>query len=576
MWWRKLIGLSLNCLLCQNLAWADEKAAQTWIQTEFQPSTLTQTQQMREMQWFIEAAASLKKRGLQKIKVVSEIIPTHEYEARVLARAFKEITGIAVEHQLISEGELVERLALAMQKGKSDYDAWVSDSDLIGTHYRSGAIEALSDYMKQAGKPYTNPGIDLPDFIGLSFTTAPDGKLYQLPDQQFANLYWFRADWFARADLQQRFRQKFGYELGVPLNWSAYEDIAEFFSNDVLELDGRRVYGHMDYGKNDPSLGWRFTDAWLSMAGAADKGLPNGLPVDEWGLRVASDRCTVVAASVARGGAINSPAAVYALSKYLEWLQKYAPAEARQMNFNQAGPVPGQGQIAQQIFWYTAFTANLLNSDLSVVDKQGKPKWRMAPSPYGAYWKPGMQNGYQDVGAWTFFKSGDELAKAAAWLYAQFVTSKTISLRKSVVGLTFIRESDIRHSYFTQHADRYGGLIEFYRSPARYAWTPTGANVPNYPALAKLWWPNIGAALDGKLTPQQALDQLALQMESALEQMAKSGMRHCPPKLNPPVPGKKYLSSKGSPWQKLGQEKPLGETISYEKLLQAWREGRVR
>jgi hypothetical protein len=34
------------------------------------------------------------------------------------------------------------------------------------------------------------------DFIGKSFTTAPDGKLYQLPDQQFANLYWFRYDWF--------------------------------------------------------------------------------------------------------------------------------------------------------------------------------------------------------------------------------------------------------------------------------------------------------------------------------------------------------------------------------------------
>jgi len=31
---------------------------------------------------------------------------------------------------------------------------------------------------------------------------------------------------------------------------------------------------HMDYGKKDPSLGWRFTDAWLSMAGNGDKGLP--------------------------------------------------------------------------------------------------------------------------------------------------------------------------------------------------------------------------------------------------------------------------------------------------------------
>jgi glycerol transport system substrate-binding protein len=56
----------------------------------------------------------------------------------------------------------------------------------------------LTDYMAGKGKEYTNPGLDLKDFIGTSFTTAPDGKLYQLPDQQFANLYWFRADLFAR------------------------------------------------------------------------------------------------------------------------------------------------------------------------------------------------------------------------------------------------------------------------------------------------------------------------------------------------------------------------------------------
>ena len=134
----------------------------------------------------------------------------------------------------------------------------------------------LSDYMAGAGKEWTNPGLDLKDFIGTSFTTAPDKKLYQLPDQQFANLYWFRADLFARKDLQDKFKAKYGYELGVPLNWSAYEDIAEFFTNDVKTIDGKPIYGHMDYGKKDPSLGWRFTDAWLSMAGTADIGIPNG------------------------------------------------------------------------------------------------------------------------------------------------------------------------------------------------------------------------------------------------------------------------------------------------------------
>ena len=35
---------------------------------------------------------------------------------------------------------------------------------------------------------------------------------------------------------------------------------------------------------------------------------------------------------------------------------------------------------------------------------------------------------------------------------AQFVTSKTASLKKSIVGLTFIRESDIRQQSFTDNA----------------------------------------------------------------------------------------------------------------------------
>ena len=38
----------------------------------------------------------------------------------------------------------------------------------------------------------------------------------------------------------------------------------------------------------------------------------------------------------------------------------------------------------------------------------------------------------------------------------------------------------------------------------------------------------------------------------------------------------KYLSDNGAPWKKLANEKPKGETIAYDKLLNAWKEGRVR
>ena len=566
----------LLCMLATPLAYADEAAANRWIDSEFQPSTLTKPQQQAEMRWFIEAANRLKAQGVREISVVSETLTTHEYESKTLAKAFEEITGIRVKHDLLQEGDVVEKLQTSMQSGKSIYDGWISDSDLIGTHFRYGLILPLSDYLAGAGKPFTNPGLDLKDFIGTKFTTAPDGKLYQLPDQQFANLYWFRADWFARADLKERFRKKYGYELGVPVNWSAYEDIANFFTDDVKQIDGRRIYGHMDYGKKDPSLGWRFTDAWLSMAGAADKGIPNGMPVDEWGIRVAADKCTPVGASVDRGGATNSPAAVFALTKYIDWMKRFAPPQSMGMTFSESGPVPARGDIAQQIFWYTAFTADMTKAGLPVVNSDGTPKWRMAPSPHGPYWKSGMQNGYQDVGSWTFFRNQDPQRLAAAWLYAQFVTSKTVSLHKSVVGLTFIRDSDIRHEYFTKNAARYGGLIEFYRSPARVAWTPTGTNVPDYPKLAQLWWQNVATAVSGERTPQAAMDSLADQMDRLMSRLERAGMKNCAPKLNPKRDPNTWLSPNAAPWARLANEKPKGETIAYDQLLEAWKQGRVQ
>jgi len=566
-----LAASAMSLIVGAGAARADEAAAKKWIDAEFQPSTLSKDEQLKEMQWFIEAAKPFA--GME-INVVSETITTHEYESKTLAKAFSEITGIKLTHDLIQEGDVVEKIQTQMQSGKNIYDAWVNDSDLIGTHFRYKQAVPLTDWMAGEGKDVTSPTLDLPDFIGLSFTTAPDKKLYQLPDQQFANLYWFRYDWFTNADYKAKFKAKYGYELGVPVNWSAYEDIAEFFSTDIGTIDGVKVYGNMDYGKKDPSLGWRFTDAWLSMAGNGDKGLPNGLPVDEWGIRM--EGCRPVGSSVERGGDTNGPAAVYSIVKYIEWLKKYTPPQALGMTFSEAGPVPAQGAIAQQMFWYTAFTADMVKPGLPVMNADGTPKWRMAPSPKGAYWKDGMKLGYQDVGSWTLLKSTPVDRRKAAWLYAQFVTSKTVSLKKSHVGLTFIRESDIWSPSMTERAPKLGGLVEFFRSPARVQWSPTGSNVPDYPKLAQLWWQNIGDASSGAKTPQAAMDSLAAAQDSVMERLERSGVQgECGPKLNAKQPMAYWVEQAKkngtlAPQPKLANEKPQGETIDYDTLIKSW------
>jgi len=576
--WRFILtGMMLGALLVSaGLVQADDdakykEAAIKWIDTEFQPSTLSKEEQLKEMEWFIQASKPF--RGME-IKVVSETIPTHEYESKVLTKAFEEITGIKVTHDLIQEGDVIEKLQVQMQSGQNVFDGYVNDSDLIGTHFRYGNAMNLSEWMDGEGKDVTLPTLDLDDFMGISFTTAPDGSIYQLPDQQFANLYWFRYDWFTNPEYMKKFKEIYGYELGVPVNWSAYEDIAEFFTDHIQEIDGRRVYGHNDYGKKAPDLGWRFTDAWLSMAGAGDKGLPNGKPVDEWGIRV--EDCHPVGASVARGGAANGPAAKYSLRKYMEWLRLYAPPGALGMDFYQYLPFLAKGNVAQQIFWYTAFTATMVEPG-PTVNEDGTPKWRMAPSPHGPYWEEGQKLGYQDCGSWTFLKSTPVDRRKAAWLYAQFCVAKTTSLKKAHVGLTPIRDSDINHESFTERAPKLGGLVEFYRSPARVAWTPTGTNVPDYPKLAQLWWQNIGEAVAGEVTVDTAMDNLAAEQDRILERIERSGVQDiCGPKLNEPIDPEEWLKRPGSPKAKLENEKPQGMTVKYDDLIQAWREGRVK
>ncbi|MEM6668959.1 MAG: ABC transporter substrate-binding protein [Pseudomonadota bacterium] len=554
---------------------ADMAAAEKWIDSEFQRSALTKDQQLEEMQWFINAAEPFA--GME-INVLSETIPTHTYESETLTKAFEEITGIKVNHQLLGEGEVVQAVQTQMQTGRNLYDAYINDSDLIGTHARLQLAVNLSDWMAGEGAEVTNPGLDVDDFIGKSFTTGPDGKLYQLPDQQFANLYWFRKDWFDREDLQAQFKEKYGYDLGVPVNWSAYEDIADFFTNHVKEIDGVRVYGHMDYGKRAPDLGWRMTDAWLAMAGAGSVGEPNGVPIDEWGIRMEPGSCNPAGASVSRGGEANGPAAVYAIRKWDEWLRQYAPPGAASYDFYQSLPALSQGNVAQQIFWYTAFTASMVapkEDGNNTVDDEGNPLWRMAPSPHGPYWQEGQKVGYQDAGSWTLFESTPVDRRKAAWLYAQFVVSKTVDVQKSHVGLTFIRDSTVNHESFTERAPKLGGLIEFYRSPDRVRWSPTGVNVPDYPKLAQIWWQQIGDVNSGAFTPQEAMDRLAEEMDVTMARMQRADeganvYGGCGPRLNEEKDPSEWLGRADGPKAKLDNEKPQGKTIAYDELIKRW------
>ncbi|MGK0291178.1 MAG: glycerol transport system substrate-binding protein [bacterium] len=542
-----------------------EKAAIRWAKN-FTPSALSEQQRIKEFLWFARATKPFRGR---KIKSVAEHIKTHFWERDVLTKAFQEITGIKVQHDIIGEGQIVQKITEQLMTGRVIYDIYVNDGDLIGTHLRLNRVVDLGKYLKKEGKKYTNPGLDLKDFLNLEFGQDYTGNQLQLPDQQFANLYWFRYDWFQNKKAKRDFKKRFGYDLGVPVNWAAYEDIAKFFTGRRMKNpNGKwvKAYGHLDYGKPSPSLGWRFTDAWLSLAGVGDKGLPNGLPVDEWGIRVINR--VPRGSLVARGGALNGPAAVYALTKYLKWLRLYAPPEAKNWEWHHAGVRASRGDVAQRIFQYITWLSDkrFHHKGGAVVGKNGLPVWRVAPTPHGRYWEKGMKLGYQDAGSWTIPWNIRRKRRAMAWLWAQFCVSKTIGLKKFLIGATPVRKSTVFHPYLTKESKHYGGLIEFYRSPDEKKFTDTGVNVPHYPALSGIWWTTIAKAVEGKLTPQQAMTELAKKQDQA---MMKMKLTKYAPHLNPIRSRQYWLQKKGAPKAKRSRPKP--ETIAYQKLLLQWK-----
>jgi glycerol transport system substrate-binding protein len=114
-------------------------------------------------------------------------------------------------------------------------------------------------------------------------------------------------------------------------------------------------------------------------------------------------------------------------------------------------------------------------------------------------------------------------------------------------------------------------LIEFYRSPARTQWSPTGTNIPDYPKLAQLWWQNIGDALSGAKSPQEALDALCADQEKVLIRLEKSGVQgDIGPKMNEEQDPQYWIDQPGAPVGKLDNEKPQGETVSYDELIKSW------
>ena len=130
------LAFAAAALMAGHGAWAGEAEAKKWIDSEFQPSTLSKDQQMAEMKWFIEAAKKLQAKpgnyiaqptlALSTCPILTEkgLSPRHvDLRPYVLVSDRIQIVPGGLTRVALKEGSLV----VNSSQGGGTKDTWVLD-----------------------------------------------------------------------------------------------------------------------------------------------------------------------------------------------------------------------------------------------------------------------------------------------------------------------------------------------------------------------------------------------------------------------------------------------------------------
>ena len=162
--------------------------------------------------------------------------------ANALAELGKDFTaesGIKMNYEFVPWTNFADRFINELNSGGKLCDLLIGDSQWIGGSATYGHYVKLNDF-------FDKEGISMDDFAPATvhaYSTWPKGtpNYWALPAMGDALGWVYRKDWFARPDLREEFKAKYGHELDVPKNWDEVKHIGEFFQG--RDIDGKKVYG---------------------------------------------------------------------------------------------------------------------------------------------------------------------------------------------------------------------------------------------------------------------------------------------------------------------------------------------
>jgi multiple sugar transport system substrate-binding protein len=156
-----------------------------------------------------------------------------------LSKDFTAKTGINMKFEFVPWPNFADRFLNELNSKGKLCDLMIGDSQWIGGSAENNHYVKLNEF-------FDKEGIKMADFMPatvLGYSEWPKGtpNYWALPAMGDAVGWTYRKDWFARPDLQDEFKKKFGRDLALPKTLAELKEVAEFFQG--REINGKKVYG---------------------------------------------------------------------------------------------------------------------------------------------------------------------------------------------------------------------------------------------------------------------------------------------------------------------------------------------
>ncbi len=352
-----------------------------------------------------------------------------------LSKDFEAQSGHTMKFEFVPWPNFADRMLNELNSGGKLCDLLIGDSQWIGSGAENGHYVKLNDF-------FDAEGISMDDFAPATvyaYSTWPKGSpnYYALPAMGDANGWFYRKDWFARPELQEEFKAKYGRDLAPPATWDEMKEVAEFFQN--RDIDGKTVYGvsiFTERGSEGITMG--ATSALYSY-GFKYENSPGKYDME---------------------GAVNSDDAVAGLEMYKAIYQCCTPPGYDNAYMEQSLDAFKSGQVAMAMNWF-AFFPGLYADPNTGGDKIGffvNPSEKVAASTLGG----------QGISVVSYSEKQDAALEYIKWFAQPDVQAKWWSMGGYSCHNSVLNDPNFVNSapFAADFLKAMGGVQDFWQEPA--------------------------------------------------------------------------------------------------------------